>query len=291
MTSAQVRAAGGVLWRVNADRLLEVAVVHRPRYDDWSLPKGKAAPGEHLLTCALREVKEETGYDAVIGRSLGFSRYLVMSGSRATPKSVHWWAMRCTGGQFESSHEVDRMKWLSPDQALRRMTPTRGRSALRRFLNASPDTRTLLLVRNGRAVPSSGWTGEEPTRPLQADGQAQADALAELLTMYQPDCVTSAASVRCVETVAPLAGSLELPVEIEPALSVSAHDADPSRTRDRVWELLRRCSTVVICAEHEVVNDLVVHVTGRRRASAGRGSTWALSLDDGRLAGVDYWTA
>jgi len=290
MSSAVVRAAGGVLWRTSTKRGLEVALVHRPRYDDWSLPKGKADVDEHPLACALREVKEETGYDAVAGRPLGTSRYLTVAGSRPAPKTVLWWAMRARGGTFEASHEVDRMQWLPPEQALRRMTGSRGRPALRRFLRADPSTRTLLLVRNGRAPSASTWTADEGIRPLHPDGRAQAQKLADLLMAYRPDCITSAAPLRCVETVTPLAKALDLPVEIEPALEAAAHTADRQRTLGRVRDLLTERTSVVVCSEREVVSDLVSDLTGQRRVTAGRGSTWAISVgSDDQLAGVDYW--
>ncbi|GAC1444677.1 MAG: 8-oxo-(d)GTP phosphatase [Mycobacteriales bacterium] len=289
MSSAVIRAAGGVLWRCEDKRGLHVALVHRPRYDDWSLPKGKADPGEHLLACALREVKEETGYDAVAGRPLGTSRYLALAGGRPLPKIVSWWAMRATGGGFEATREVDEMLWLRPDDALRRMTGTRGRSALRRFLRASPSTRTLLLVRNARAPSRSQWTGDEAARPLHPAGGARADELARLLSAYQPDVIASAAALRCVETVTPLAKALGLPVEIEPALGAAAHAGDSSRALTRVQDLLAGRTSVAVCGEREVIRGLLAGLTGQRQPTVGRGSAWALSLDGGRLTGVDYW--
>jgi 8-oxo-dGTP diphosphatase len=290
MTDLPVRAAGGVLWRTQ-EHALEVALVHRPRYDDWSLPKGKAVPGELLLTCALREVMEETGYDAVPGRPLGTSRYLVTMGGKPARKKVSWWALRAVSGAFRPSREVDRMLWLSPDRALRRMSSTRGAAALRRFTRGSPRTHTLLLVSNGRVAASSSWPGSESARPLHAAGRRQAEALTALLAAYRPEFITSAAPVRCVETVTPLTEALDLPVEIDPALTITAHTEDPARTTGRVRELMHSRDSVVVCSEREVVKDVVRDLTGRRRVSSGRGSTWALSMDRDLLAGADYWAS
>ena len=114
-----VRAAGCAVWRSrDDDGVLETAVVHRPKYDDWSLPKGKPEPGEHLLETAHREVLEETGLDVVLGRRSVRTRYDVQlrDGSPA-PKEVDYWTARWTGGEFEANNEVDELRWLTTEKA------------------------------------------------------------------------------------------------------------------------------------------------------------------------------
>jgi 8-oxo-dGTP diphosphatase len=122
-----VLAAGCVLWRRSPDTggpgRLEIALVHRPRYDDWSHPKGKLKPGEEPLACALREVREETGMACLPGAILPTVRYL--AGGR--PKEVRYWAAEATGGSFEPNREVDRMVWLPPAEARGRLTQDRDR--------------------------------------------------------------------------------------------------------------------------------------------------------------------
>jgi 8-oxo-dGTP diphosphatase len=117
----EVRAAGGVL--VENGRVL---VVHRQRYDDWSLPKGKAHAGESDLACALREVEEETGFRCEEVRELGESRYEVEEG----PKLVRYWVLRRLGGAFEPNGEVDEIRWLPPDEAAALLTYDRDREIL-----------------------------------------------------------------------------------------------------------------------------------------------------------------
>ena len=112
MARAPIQAAGGVVWRVGEGATggqMEVAIIHRPRYDDWSLPKGKLAPGEAHIEGAVREVHEETGYRVQPGRSLGEVRYLKESGGGAREKVVHYWAMRAISGAFNPNREVDRL--------------------------------------------------------------------------------------------------------------------------------------------------------------------------------------
>lgn len=105
----EVRAGGGALWRHGVDRTIEVLVVHRPRYDDWSLPKGKCDPGETYRDAAVREVREETGHDVEVGASLGEVRYVDHKGRS---KAVRYWAMTVTDGRFAANDEVDRVRWL-----------------------------------------------------------------------------------------------------------------------------------------------------------------------------------
>ena len=109
-----VRAAGGVVVRPDASGRTQIAVVHRPRYDDWSLPKGKAHAGESFEEAAVREVREETGLDVELGAPLPEIAYTDRQGR---PKRVRYWVMRATGGAFVPNHEVDQMRWLGPDEA------------------------------------------------------------------------------------------------------------------------------------------------------------------------------
>jgi 8-oxo-dGTP diphosphatase len=113
-----VRAAGGAVWRPAGGEAgdpdgggddIEVLLVHRPKYDDWSLPKGKAEPGEDDLTCALREVREETGLECEPGEELGSVSYTDRYGR---PKVVRYWAMRPVRGSFEPNREVDEVRWV-----------------------------------------------------------------------------------------------------------------------------------------------------------------------------------
>jgi 8-oxo-dGTP diphosphatase len=112
--SPNSRAAGGLLVRETAAGP-EVAVVHRPRYGDWSLPKGKLDDGERFEDAALREVEEETGYSCELGEELEPARYTDRKGR---DKLVRFWLMRPTGGEFEPNDEVDELRWLDPESAV-----------------------------------------------------------------------------------------------------------------------------------------------------------------------------
>ncbi|MER5359207.1 NUDIX hydrolase [Streptomyces sp. NPDC002785] len=133
--SGPVRAAGCVLWRRSEySGELEICLVHRPRYDDWSHPKGKLKRGESALDGARREVLEETGHDCAPGAELPTVRYVV----NGRPKEVVYWAAETTGGAFVPNAEVDRVNWLSPAAARARLTQPRDRDLLDALLAGLP---------------------------------------------------------------------------------------------------------------------------------------------------------
>ena len=128
-----VGAAGGVVWRRDSAGALEALVVHRPRYDDWTLPKGKLLPGEREEEAAMREVEEETGLRCELGRELPSSRY---RDRHDRPKVVHFWAMRPLGGEFRPHDEVDDVRWLPLSEAGAALTYEGDRAVLAALADA-----------------------------------------------------------------------------------------------------------------------------------------------------------
>ena len=127
-----------MLWRPSAhpegDGQVQLALVHRPRYDDWSFPKGKLDRGETHVLAALREVREETGHQARPGRCLGAIAYPQTSRVGRRTKVVRFWAMEVVEGEFRAGSEVDELRWLSPGDAGRLLSYERERDVLDRFL-------------------------------------------------------------------------------------------------------------------------------------------------------------
>lgn len=122
-----VHAAGGVPWRRAVDGSLEVVVVHRPRYDDWSFPKGKLDPGESFEQAAVRELAEETGYAVDLGVELPVVTYVDRNGRS---KVVRWWAMTVLGGDFVPNDEVDELAWMPAAAAVDILTYPTDRDLL-----------------------------------------------------------------------------------------------------------------------------------------------------------------
>lgn len=283
-----VYAAGAVLWRPRR-KTVEVALVHRPRYDDWSLPKGKVDPGETEPVTAVREILEETGQYAHLGRRLGAISYPVQQGL----KKVHYWNARALGGDFVPNHEVDDLVWLSPTDAMGELQYPYDQKILRRFAKGPADTQTVLIVRHGSAGRRSRFSGDDTLRPLDKKGRAQAEALVSQLLAFGATNVHAADRVRCHQTVEPLAAELGVVVHNEPTLTEEAHAHDPKSARHRVLKIARRGGTPVICTQGKVIPDLIAWWCARDGVSPDKsrnrkGSTWVLSLSGDRLIAADH---
>ena len=287
---ARVKAAGGVLWR-EVDGEVRVAVVHRPRYDDWSLPKGKLDAGELEVAAAVREVQEETGFTCVVGRGLGVTRYRVLDQGRDVPKKVRWWALEARDGTFVPDREVDRLDWLTVPQAVRRVTAGTDDRTLQRFAACPHRTSTVLLVRHALAGRRDDWSGDDDVRPLDAEGGAQARVLGDLLPLWAPTAVLSAPALRCRSTVEPAAERLGLDVQVEPDLAEDAAERLPGRLR----ELGRTGRTVVACSQGGAIGAAVAELVAEEglevaETTAPKGSVWALTFAGGRLVDADRTT-
>jgi 8-oxo-(d)GTP phosphatase len=250
-----VLAAGAVLWR-RAGPGLEVAVIHRPRYDDWSLPKGKLDPGEHLLQTAVREVLEETGHRAVLGRPLGATSYQSMG----RPKRVCYWAARAMDGAFTAGAEVDDLRWLPVEDAADALERDSDRAVLAEFARAPAPTRPLVILRHAKAMPRKSWAGEDEARPLSAEGEAQSRRLSGLLGAWSPDLVVSSPASRCLETVGPFLSSdgavtdTAVPAE---ELTEAAHEKDPEAAPAALRRLLDTGRAAVVCSHRPVLPALI----------------------------------
>jgi 8-oxo-(d)GTP phosphatase len=296
VTGERILAAGGVLWRPVGTGI-EVCLVHRPRYDDWSLPKGKLHAGELPLAGAVREVVEETGAYPVVGRRLPTQHYEL----GPDRKYVDYWAMTPADGTFVATDEVDSLRWVTPPVAAATLTYDRDRELVATFAGQPVPTAMVLLVRHAKAGSRSRWKGEDAQRPLDTSGRAQAEGLRHALRWFGPTAIRSVELARCVQTVAPLAEDLGLPVGPEPALSEEAYGKDPVAALDRVQAAAAAGGVTVLCSQGGAIPDLVGTLAGRDRVALGRrsgskipsrkASTWALSFVDTRMVAADYHPA
>jgi 8-oxo-(d)GTP phosphatase len=272
---------------------VEIAVIHRPRYDDWSLPKGKLAPGESHLEGAIREVHEETGYRVQPGRSLGMVRYLKNSGGVPREKVVHYWAMRAVGGAFSPNREVDEMRWLPIDAARDQITRALDREVVERFAQRPAMTGSVLLVRHASAGSRAKWEGDDRQRPLDESGEEQAEGLVRLLSRFEVDEILSADYLRCTQTVAPLSESIGVPVKETPLLSEDGFPGHETEAVELLRTLGRPGRAAVACSQGGVVDELVEHLAGEdgveldEPLNLKKGGVWALSFDDRKLVGAE----
>ncbi len=301
--SGPVLAAGAVLWRRDLQGAIEVALVHRPKYDDWSLPKGKADPGEHLTATACREVHEETGLTPVLTRRLPSQVYPVTVRETVRPKAVSWWLAHVATGPDHSpiaidppaaaTGEIDEVVWLSPARAAERLTHDRDRVVLDAVRLAPLPTTTVLLARHASAGSRGSWPGPDQERPLDTAGTVQARWLVGLASSFGAREVVSADLVRCVDTVTPYARTIAASVVQEPALSEHSHDRDPGAALPILTSLARAGTASLVCSQGGVIPDVIagMHAIGglpQPPRACPKGSCWVLSFSDGTLVASDF---
>ena len=243
-----VTAAGAVVFRPGR----QVLLVHRPRYDDWSFPKGKLDRGERAPAAAVREVAEETGLRVRLGVPLADQRY-PLSGGRG--KVVHYWVGRCLEDDdvdgFDPNDEVDDVRWADLDEAADLLTYERDRDTLREARRVRRPTHAVVVLRHALARSRQSWKGEDRQRPLLEAGRRQAEALVPLLQAYGVRRMVTSSSVRCLETLTPYAESSGLPLETTRWLS--EEDATPQALRKVVADLVDDEVGSVVCTHRPVL--------------------------------------
>jgi 8-oxo-(d)GTP phosphatase len=262
---ALIRAAGGVLWRRDRSGSVEVALVHRPRYDDWSLPKGKLDRGEHVLAAAVREVREETGVWPRLCRPLPNQRYTYVDRDGVERrKEVRYWVAVPVDGvagpvpdTFTPTAEIDQVVWLPPAAAMGRLTHPRDRDLLRALGPEPSDAGPLILLRHAAAVKRKVWAGDDEDRPLSPAGQADAAARCPLLAAYRPPVAVSSPARRCVDTVRPYTEAFGLPILTDELYSEKAYVTRPEEAVRRARELLGRGEGAVICTHRPALPGLL----------------------------------
>jgi 8-oxo-dGTP pyrophosphatase MutT (NUDIX family) len=297
-----IRAAGGVLWKPSAGGPL-YCVVHRSRYDDWSLPKGKLDKGEHPLAAAVREVREETGVRGRPELRLPQVTYDLPDG---VPKTVEFWLMRAADAPTAPldpaaphGDEVDERAWLPMRDAVARVDYPEDVRLLNHVAALPEVTDVLPLVRHAHAGKRDAFPGDDAARPLDDRGRAEAAALAPLLALFDPQRLVSATPLRCVQTLAPLAELVGLPVVVDPRFDEPVPGEELS---DRVAQAvaaiagLRGGLRTVICSQGKVIPPLLATLDADRLLGDAddlrayrtpKGTGWVLSFAGDRLIGLE----
>ena len=286
-----IRAAGALLWREVDSRNLEIALIHRPRYDDWSLPKGKIEDGETALQCAYREVFEETGIKATFTRQLGSVEY-EESGQK---KRVIFWAARCAVdiGAFIVNEEVDELVWFTPEGALAKATHDLDRQMIEDFQAQEQRTDTLIILRHAKALERGDWDEADSERTLDEVGFDQAQLLIKHLEPFAIDEVYTSNYTRCVQTVTPLSHSRGLTITQVPSLNEETFENDPQRSVAFANALKQDEKNILICSHNPVIPTMLRGILNTKLKNKDLiklepGDAWIVHRVRGEIVGLDY---
>lgn len=254
MSDKHIVAAGAVVTRKNGGDT-EFLVIHRGYRDDWSFPKGKVDPGEHLVGGAIREVREETGFAIQLGMPLPTAHYMK---NNAT-KDVFYWNAKLLGGNFMPNDEVDEIKWLSFTKAKKILTYEHDQEVLSAAAEAST-TSPLIIMRHTQAIKRAEWVVSkdglaeiDASRPLTAVGRIQASGLVPALAAFGISQLHSSDSRRCRDTVGPYASARSVSITLEETLSEERHKENPKKALTRVAQISKVDQPVALCTHRPVM--------------------------------------
>ena len=243
-----IQAAGAIVWRKSKDKT-EVAVIHRPKYDDWSFPKGKVEINESLIACAHREVLEETNIQTEFGAFLGDVEYLTQDGK----KRVSFWAAKAISqSDFSPNSEVDQLKWVEVKKVKELLTLETDKKILAQFLKLDFDSKPFILLRHAKAITRDEWQGDDDDRPLDSLGQQQANRLLAIYQVYNLEQIHTSDAVRCYDTVNPIAKALGIKLEVTGKLSESTYKKDKEKAFDYAKDLIK-VDTRILLSSHNPI--------------------------------------
>ncbi|GGH43472.1 NUDIX hydrolase [Microbacterium album] len=289
MTERAVYAAGGVVWRLAAGKV-HVLLVHRTKYRDVTLPKGKVDPGEMLAETAAREILEETGIRTPLGAPLGVSRYVLPSGRE---KVVHYWAAHATDDAIRASGfvpngEIAAVEWVSAKKARARLSYPVDREILDQFLRLVDDgireTFPVIALRHGKAVPRDEWDGSDASRPLLPRGKEQAKAIVGALRAFGVRRIVSSSAVRCVKTVTPLAKALGRRIDETDLISQDAWEDGSADVRAVVGRRVRAGKPAVLCSHGPVLPEILSELALATGTMPGSYLSSAAALETGAFS-------
>ncbi len=265
MSDSAVYAAGAVVWRLVGGKL-RVLLIHRTKYRDVTLPKGKVDPGEMLVQTAAREVEEETGIRVHLGMPVGVSRYFLRPKRQ---KIVHYWAAEATEESIRSSRfvpngEIAALEWVSLRKARKMLTYPVDVEIVETFAamvdHGALHTTPLIVLRHARAVPRERWEGPDAARPLTGRGQKQATAIAGALAAFGVRKVVTSDAIRCVETVRPLARVLETRPRKTALISQDAWETGTADIRKVIGKRVRSGAPALLCSHRPLMSTIIEEI-------------------------------
>jgi 8-oxo-dGTP pyrophosphatase MutT (NUDIX family) len=272
-----------------------VLLVHRPKYDDWSFPKGKLDPGERAAAAAVREVLEETGVRVRLGPPLTSQRYPVRDGMKTavywTGRPVDATADNIDVSTYEPNAEIDKVVWVSVRRARGLLTYEHDVETLDEAFGVRKRTHTFVVLRHGVARAKKSWKGDDRRRPLLAAGLRQAARLTPVLAAYGVTRLVTSGSTRCTQSLEPYAASVGGKLEVDDVLS--EEDATPKAVRRKVADLVtaleeapRSAGGLVLCT-HRPVLPWVFDALGLEDPSLEKGEMLVVHLRRGRVVATE----
>ena len=254
-----VIAAGAVVWRFDGDGQVLVLLIHRPRYDDWSIPKGKLDEGEQLIACAYREVIEETHLKVKFGPFITETEYFVADGL----KRVSYWAAHAYDHSdiFVPNAEADEGRWLTIDDAIELATRESDKEVLSIFFKAPFDAQTLIMLRHGKALDRAEWLGEDEDRPLSQLGSLQAMRMISIYQAFNVEKIITSDAIRCYDTVDPFARALDVKLKVEKVISENMWKKDKEKAIEFAKEIIKDEKTVIVCSHNPVLPRMLEKLT------------------------------
>ena len=274
--SEAISAAGAVVWRKHKDNFTEVAIIHRPKYDDWSFPKGKLEVGESLIACAHREVLEETNLQTEFGPHLGQVEYFTPDGLK---KVTYWGAKVIAEKPFRTNTEVDQLKWIPITKVIEVLTNETDKEIFDKFVKVKFNSKPFILLRHAKAITREEWQGEDDDRPLSSSGQNQAMRLLSTYQVFNIDQIHSSDAVRCYDTVKSMAKGLDIKLEVSSKLSESTYKKDKEKAFDYVRELIKEDKSILICSHNPILPKMLNKLTKKSEIEA----------DEDKLSPADGW--
>ncbi|MDR2996604.1 MAG: NUDIX hydrolase [Microbacterium sp.] len=286
-----VYAAGCVVWRL-VEGKLRILLIHRTKYQDVTLPKGKVDPGETLAETAVREVHEETGIRVTLGVPVGVSRYFLKPKRQ---KVVHYWAAEATdeairASTFVPNHEIAAIEWVSLKKARAHLSYPVDTEILDNFANLVEDgvlqTFPLIALRHGKAVARADWNGADVERPLTGRGEAQAKAIVGPLRAFGVAKIVTSDAVRCARTVKPLAKALGIKAKKTGLIGQDAWESGTADLRGVIGKRVRLREAAVICSHGPVLPDILAEIALATATMHGSYVASASALEPGAFSVV-----
>ncbi len=254
-----VIAAGAVVWRYDGEGNVHVLLIHRPRYDDWSIPKGKLDEGEQLIACAYREVIEETHLKVSFGPFITETEYYVADGL----KRVSYWAAHAydSNDNFVANAEADEGRWLTIEEAIELATRESDKEVLSVFFKSPFDSQALIMLRHGKALAREEWLGGDEDRPLDQRGSLQAKRMISIYQAFNIEKVITSDAIRCYDTVEPLTKALDLKLKVEKDISEQSWKRDKELAIEFAKEIIKDERTILVCSHNPVLPRMLEKLT------------------------------